>query len=161
MTVRRAEVKANVGVRSDAAASSMSSSSGRFLGKARHQQTAPTARELDRPSAIPASLCQARDASAMPLQHSDAGFQVILHRPAALGSPASHNYGNVSAAGASRLAALLVGQILPVFSSSRLAIRAPGARYVTVIGRRSDQRHGLIEALTANRADKPLDIGGL
>jgi len=49
-----------------------------------------------------------------------------------------HNYGNVSAADASRLAALLVGQMLPAFSL--LAPCDPGAsapEYVTVIVKRS------------------------
>ena len=49
-------------------------------------------------------------------------------------STAFHNYGNVSTAQASRLAALLVGQILPVFSL--FAPCDPGAtapEYVIVI----------------------------
>ena len=53
-------------------------------------------------------------------------------------STAFHNYGNVSTAEASRLAALFVGRILPVFSL--IAPCDPGAsapEYVTVIAKRS------------------------
>jgi hypothetical protein len=53
-------------------------------------------------------------------------------------SPLFRNYGNVSTADTSRLAGLLVGQILPVFSL--LAPCDPGAsapEYVTVIVKRS------------------------
>ena len=56
-------------------------------------------------------------------------------------STAFHNYANVSAADASRLAALLVGQMLPAFSL--LAPCDPGAsppEYVTVIVKRSTKR---------------------
>ena len=53
-------------------------------------------------------------------------------------STAFHNHGNVSTAEASHLAALLLGQILPVFSL--IAPCDPGAsapEYVTVIVKRS------------------------
>ena len=56
-------------------------------------------------------------------------------------STAFHNYGNVSDADASRLAALLVGQMRPAFSL--VAPCDPGAsapEYVTVIVKRSTKR---------------------
>src|SRR5262245_52615651 len=75
----------------------------------------------------PTSLCLGRGASAP----QDPSTVSRL-------STAFHNYGDVSAADASRLAALLVGRILPV--CSLLAPCDPGAsapEYVTVIVERS------------------------
>ena len=69
-----------------------------------------------------------------------------ISRAQPLASTAFHNYGDVSAAEASRLAALLVGHMLPAFSL--LAPCDPGAsapEYVTVI----------VECSTQDRAREP------